>query len=163
VNAGESMAHTRIREARLDEMELVGQLFREYAASLEVDLEFQDFARELAKLPGEYVEGSGGALLLAWQEGSCCGCVALRAFDEGRCEMKRLYVRQSARGLGLGRRLAEASVERARAFGYRRMLLDTLPSMREAQELYRRLGFVETAPYRFNPVPGTTFLELELT
>jgi ribosomal protein S18 acetylase RimI-like enzyme len=152
-----------IREAGRDEMELVRQLFREYAASLEVDLEFQDFSHELATLPGEYAEGSGGALLLAWQTGSCCGCVAVRAWDEHRCEMKRLYVRPQARGGGLGRRLAEASIGRARSFGYRCMLLDTLPSMREAQELYRRLGFVETDPYRFNPVAGTTFLELDLT
>jgi ribosomal protein S18 acetylase RimI-like enzyme len=151
-----------VRDARGDEVELVATLFREYAAALEVDLAFQDFDRELASLPGDYVNGSGGALLLAWHGDSCTGCVALRAIDGERCEMKRLYVRPAARGLGIGRLLAEAAIERAQQLGYRWMLLDTLPAMREAQELYRRLGFVETAPYRFNPVPGAAFFELTL-
>jgi GNAT superfamily N-acetyltransferase len=76
--------------------------------------------------------------------------------------MKRLYVRAEARGLGAGRLLVKAVIERARRLGYRRMLLDTLPAMREAQALYRRIGFVETAPYRFNPVPDAAFFELDL-
>jgi putative acetyltransferase len=143
-------------------MELVGTLFRAYAAALDVDLAFQDFDLELAALPGDYANERGGALLLAWLGDSACGCVALRAFDDERCEMKRLYVRADARGLGAGRLLAEAVIERARQLGFRRMLLDTLPAMREAHALYRRLGFVETAPYRFNPVPGAAFFELDL-
>jgi ribosomal protein S18 acetylase RimI-like enzyme len=141
-----------IRPAELDDLETVQNLLREYAASLQLDLSFQDFESELADPLGFYE-----LVLLA--EG---GCVALRRLDENTCEMKRLYVRPSARGAGLGRRLAEAVIAAAQNRGYTRMLLDTLPTMNPAQTLYESLGFRETEPYRFNPVPGTTFLELEL-
>jgi GNAT superfamily N-acetyltransferase len=141
-----------IRVAEAPDAETVRELFREYAAGLEVDLSFQDFEAEVADPLGFYE-----CVLLA--EG---GCVALRRIDAETCEMKRLYVRPDARGGGLGRRLAEAVVSEARARGYRRMLLDTLPTMTEARALYLTLGFVESQPYRYNPVPGTTFLELLL-
>ena len=151
-----------IRDAQAGEVELVRELFLEYASSLGIDLAFQGFDHELLTLPGDYAPERRGALLLAWADGACLGCVAVRALDPPRCEMKRLFVRPAGRGLGLGRRLAEEAIERARVLGYARMLLDTLPAMSEARALYRSLGFVETTPYRFNPIPGTTFLELQL-
>ena len=151
-----------IRDAREEDLDVVRELFAEYASSLEVDLAFQGFDAELETLPGDYTTERGGTLLLAWVEGECHGCVAVRALDEHRCEMKRLYVRPSGRGFGLGRLLAEEAIARARALGYARMLLDTLPAMSEARALYSSLGFLETPPYRFNPVPGTSFLALEL-
>lgn len=141
-----------IRPAQPQDAEQVRELLREYAAGLGIDLSFQDFETELAD-PLTFYE----LVLLAGD-----GCVALRRVDHETCEMKRLYVRPDARAGGLGRRLAEAVVAEARARGYRRMLLDTLPSMAAARALYASLGFRETEPYRYNPVPGTTFLELDL-
>jgi putative acetyltransferase len=132
----------------------VRELFLEYAASLGVDLSFQNFDDELARL-GEFYD----CILVA---GDAEGCVALRRIDERVCEMKRLYVRPSARGTGLGRALAEAIIAEARSRGYASMRLDTLPSMQKAMALYEELGFVDIAPYRFNPVDGSRFMELIL-
>ena len=143
--------------ADADDAELARALFREYADSLGVDLSFQGFEDELAALPGGY-----DAVLVARIGGDAAGCVGVRPLEPGVCEMKRLYVRPFARGTGLGRALAEAAITRARELGYGRMRLDTLPSMGAAQELYRSLGFVEIAPYRHNPIAGSSFLELEL-
>jgi ribosomal protein S18 acetylase RimI-like enzyme len=136
-------------------------LFEEYGASLDVDLAFQGFAEELAALPGGYVPPSG-ALLLADLDGAIVGCAAVRALEGDACELKRLYVRPAARGHGLGRTLTEAALAAARRLGYRRVRLDTLPTMTSAFALYQELGFHEIDPYRFNPVPGTRYLEREL-
>ncbi len=137
----------------------VGALFRDYAASLPVDLGYQDFAAELAGLPGKYVPPQGALLIAESDAGEALACVALRAMDEpGRCEMKRLYVAPRGRGLGLGCAMAEAICTEASRLGYREICLDTLPSMAEAQALYARLGFVDIAPYYDTPVAGTRFL-----
>jgi ribosomal protein S18 acetylase RimI-like enzyme len=144
--------------------EAVGQvreLFKEYASSLEVDLSFQDFARELAELPGEYAPPRG-ALLLGFCDKRLAGCVALRPFAGGTCELKRLYVRHQYRSKGVGRGLAVAVIERARECGYRQMRLDTLPWMHEAIALYRALGFRPIESYRPNPIEGAAFMELTL-
>lgn len=144
------------------ELPAVRQLFEEYAASLDVDLAFQDFERELRELPGEYAPPAG-RLLLALEEDEPAGCVALRQYEPEVCEMKRLYVRPAFQGAGLGRRLAEAIVDAGRDAGYRLMRLDTLPTMDAARRLYRSLGFEEIEAYRPNPVHGTTFFQLDLT
>jgi GNAT superfamily N-acetyltransferase len=141
-----------IRQATGADVEAVRTLFREYAEGLGVDLSFQDFDAELADPLGFYE-----LVLLAPG-----GCVALRRVDDETCEMKRLYVRPAARGTGLGRALAEAVIANARARGYARMLLDTLPTMTQARSLYASLGFREIDAYRFNPIDGTSFLELKL-
>lgn len=147
-------------------MEVVRELFREYAEGLGIDLSFQGFEEEVRDLPGAYAPPPG-ALLLALEEGETAmrralGCVAVRRLDAETAEMKRLYLRPAARGRGLGRALAEAALAEARKLGYRRLRLDTLPGMEAAQAIYRELGFREIAAYRANPVPGARFLEIEL-
>ena len=145
--------------------EQIGQtkaLFTEYAHSLNFDLCFQNFDKELAGLPGDYAPPDG-CLLLAEYETKIAGCVALRKFNEGICEMKRLYVKPEFRGKGIGKALAVAIIEEARKLGYIKMLLDTVPSMKDAIALYRSLGFKEIESYRPNPVEGAIFMELSLS
>jgi GNAT superfamily N-acetyltransferase len=139
----------------------VRTLLREYAASLAVSLDFQQFDDELATLPGAYAPPAG-ALLIARGGDDAAGCVAVRPLTAGTCELKRLFVRRRWRGHGLGRRLTEAAIAHARTTGCRRMRLDTLPGMETAQALYEELGFREIEPYTQNPVPGARFLELDL-
>jgi GNAT superfamily N-acetyltransferase len=136
-------------------------LLLEYQASLDVDLGFQGFAEELAALPGSYSPPSG-RLLLARVDGVAGGCIALQAIDSATCEMKRLYVRPARRGTGIGRLLVFRLLDEARAIGYRKICLDTLPSMTRAAAMYRELGFTEIPPYRHSPVPGTRFMSLSL-
>jgi ribosomal protein S18 acetylase RimI-like enzyme len=139
----------------------IRELFTEYANSIEVDLCFQSFDRELTELPGRYAP-PGGRLLLAMEGTRAVGCVALRKIDDGICEMKRLYLRPSFRRQGLGRELARAIITAAREIGYERMRLDTLSSMKEAIALYESLGFQRIAPYYDNPNSCAVFMELVL-
>ena len=140
---------------------LARELFREYADWLKVDLCFQDFERELAELPGDYAPPDG-RLLLAWHHERPVGCIALRRIDATTGEVKRLYVRPEARGRRTGRQLVEQVIAAARAIGYRRLVLDTLPQMVEAQSLYRSFGFSEIPAYYANPLPGAVYLALDL-
>jgi len=145
-----------------DLIRIARSLFMEYEASIGVDLSFQGFARELEELPGKYAPPAGG-LFIAFVDDNPMGCVALRPLDiELTAELKRLYVRPDGRGKGLGLALTEKAIQRARDSGYRAVRLDTLSTMKDAQRLYRRLGFREIPAYTFNPLRGTTFMELDL-
>ena len=152
-----------IREALPEkDIDIVRSIFLEYGESLGFDLCFQDFDRELEELPGEYASPRG-RILLAEEEGELVGCVALRDLGGGACEMKRLYVRPGFRGGGTGRVLAEEIVRIAKHEGYEKMRLDTLASMKTAITLYKSMGFGEIESYRFNPICGAVYLELEFS
>lgn len=150
------MARIVIEPAR--DLEAIRRLFAEYAASLAIDLGFQSFDDELRQLPGKYAPPRG-RLFIATVDGKTAGCVALRPFDDGRCEMKRLYVRDAFRGLGVGRLLAQTVVDEAAAMGYGSMLLDTLLRMPEALALYEKMGFRKIGPYCHNPEPDAVYME----
>ena len=151
-----------IQAALPEHIEQTRALFLEYADSLGFSLCFQGFDEELKSLPGDYAAPSG-RLLLAQYEKQAAGCVALRKLEVNTCEMKRLYVRPAYRGKGLGRILVERVIAEARAIGYERMRLDTIASsMKDAVELYRKMGFKEIAPYRANPIGGALYMELLL-
>src|SRR5512136_2536736 len=139
----------------------VRQFFRNYAGWLGVDLSFQKFDEEMASLPGAYAPPAG-RLFYAENNGRPAGCVGVRPFSEGVCEMKRLYVEPEQRGFGIGRDLALAAIKSAKQLGYRKILLDTLPAMRIAVKLYRELGFHDAPAYYPTPVEGTMFLALDL-
>ncbi len=143
-------------------IEEIKQLFSKYAQSLEIDLSFQDFETEFKTLPGKYGPPDG-VLILASVDGNGAGCIALRKISDSICEMKRLYVHDEYRGLGLGKKLIIMIIEEARKLHYSYIRLDTLPTMKKAQELYLTLGFYDIEPYVYNPIEGTRFLELCLS
>jgi GNAT superfamily N-acetyltransferase len=145
-----------------EQIQCARTLFEEYAGWLGISLCFQNFAAELAGLPGDY-QPPRGRLLLAFAEEELAGCIAMRDLGADCCEMKRLYLRPEFQGKGLGKELVQRIIEEARIVGYQRMRLDTLPpKMNRAIALYQALGFKEIAPYYPNPVPGATFMELAL-
>ncbi|KAF2472866.1 acyl-CoA N-acyltransferase [Lindgomyces ingoldianus] len=157
-----------------DDRFVIMNLFTAYADSLEIDLTFQNFSHELSSLPGKYTPDNGGVLLIARvisvdssSEVSTAqepiGCVALRPFSPPHtCELKRLYIVPEVRGLGAGRKLLEAVLERAKTMGYKEMVLDTLPSMVPARKMYKAFGFEEVEKYYDNPIEGTSFMRLKL-
>lgn len=143
------------------EIENARKLFQEYAIWLDVDLCFQNFAQELAELPGVYAPPRG-RLLIAFNGTDAVGCVALRPAEGECCEMKRLFVRPHFRGQGVGRSLAERVIAEARTIGYSSMMLDTLPRMGAAIALYEALGFARRSAYYPTPLAQTIFMELQL-
>jgi len=136
-------------------------LFVEYAKSLDYDLCFQGFEREIATMPGAYAPPRG-RLLVVGDRDDAFGCIALRPIDEDTGEVKRLFVREGHRGDSWGRRLAEALIGEARGIGFRQLKLDTLESMHAARALYAALGFRPCEPYYHNPIPGVIYMSLRL-
>lgn len=144
-----------------DMLEEARQLFLEYAQSLNVDLCFQNFEEELNSLPERYGPPDG-TIIIALVDGKSAGCIALHRLSGDICEMKRLYVRENYRGLGIGKKLISQILEVAFQRNYRFIRLDTLPTMEKAQELYEAFGFYDIEPYVYNPIQGTRYLERKL-
>jgi len=152
----------KIIEAKSKEqIEIIRDMFKEYAEYLQIDLDFQNFNEELANLPGDY-NSPFGSILLAYFNNNLAGCIALRKYTKKICEIKRLYVKQDYRGLKIGRKLTQEIINRARIIGYKSIRLDTLPTMKQAINLYLSLGFNEIKPYRYNPIEGARYFELKL-
>ncbi|PKM79338.1 MAG: GNAT family N-acetyltransferase [Firmicutes bacterium HGW-Firmicutes-13] len=150
-----------IKAEQKEHYELVRNLFKEYAEDLAYTLDIQGFQKEIETLPGEYAAPKG-FILLAFVEKKAIGCVALTKLDEEICEMKRMYVRPEFRQKGVGRALAEKTIEGARAIGYKKMWLDMLDSMKYALGLYESMGFVKIKPFRDVSLGGAVFMELNL-
>ncbi len=142
-----------------EEFEVGKSLFREYAEELDISLEFQNFEKELAEIQLQYGQVGGVLLLAKSGTGEWLGCVGVRAFENGIGELKRMYVRNRARGWGVGRKLLKEAIKAARQLQYKKLRLDTLPAMKGALYLYQQEGFYEIPSYRFNPVENTVFLE----
>src|ERR1700688_1592338 len=137
------------------------RLFLEYADSLHYDLCFQGFAEEVKAIDRQYSEPSG-ALLLAYRDSEAIACAGIRRFDEGVAELKRMFVLPDFRGHHIGRQMLEIALRTAKELGYKKILLDTMPSMLQAKKLYLDFGFTEMASYRYNPVEGAVFMEKKL-
>lgn len=142
-------------------LEEIKQLFREYANSLEIDLCFQDFEQELQSLPGKYSEPDG-RIYIALFEDKVAGCIALRRFDQNSAELKRLFIRNGFRGLGISKRLIQRVIQDALDVGYQSILLDTLDTMKPAISLYTAFGFKEIESYYDNPIEGAKYYKLDL-
>jgi putative acetyltransferase len=144
-----------------DQCDEVRELFLEYQKSLGIDLCFQNIDEELSSLPGKYTRPDGRLFLMTVDQ-KVAGCIALRRFDETRCEMKRLYIRPQFRGLHCGNLLVEKLIEEAKTIGYQEMVLDTLSSLKSAVALYRKFGFIEVNPYYENPLQDVLYFKLKL-
>ncbi len=144
-----------------DDYRVVSMLFREYLDSLPFEIDFQDVDADIER-PTSMYGAPDGCAFVGVVDGECVGVVGVRRFDDGSCELKRMYVRPSKRRTGLGRRLTEAAITAARELGYQRMLLDTVEEMRAANALYESLGFRQIPAYRHNPLPGDRYFALEL-
>lgn len=161
-NTAKAVAFHIIPVRSEEDVDATKLLFYDYTRWLDIDLNFQFFATEMANFPGKYAPPTGELLLARSGPGTPLGCVALRPLSDDICEMKRLFVKDSAKGLGIGKALVTAIIEAGRLLGYRRMRLDSLPQMTTALNLYRSLGFLDIEPYYNTPLPETLFLELIL-
>ena len=144
-----------------DDFDRAKQVAKDYMIWLNMDLGFQNTEKEFAGFESMY-GGTKGCYILALENDIVMGGVALRFFDKGRCEMKRLFVYERAQGKGLGRILCERIIQEGKRRAYHSMLLDTVERLHHANSLYESMGFEDIEPYYFNPDPTARFMELVL-
>jgi ribosomal protein S18 acetylase RimI-like enzyme len=137
-------------------------LFEEYAGSLDFDLGYQNFEKELSTIAQQYMQPEGALLLCFIDAENAAGCAGVRKFSEGIAELKRLYVKPDYRSLKIGKQLLESAIDTAKQLNYKSIRLDTVPGQTKAQELYHYLGFYEIEPYRYSPIEGTVYFEKRL-
>lgn len=156
------MCMIQFQEAKsTEDFELAVELFKEYVDQLDTDLSFQKFEEEMENIEHQYSK-PWGILYLIHQEEELVGCFAIKKFESTICELKRMYLREAVRGGGLGKAMLLRSIEAAQSMQYQKMRLDTLPTMISAIELYQKVGFYEIDAYRFNPIEGSKFFEVDL-
>ncbi len=154
---------TTLTEAKSDsDFQIAVQLFKEYASEIGIDLEFQNFSKELENLKDQYSRPKGAIFIVRHNTSSVSGCFGIRALEGLICELKRMYLKTEARGFGIGKLMLEKSIAIGKELGYQKMRLDTLSTMYSAIELYKKTGFYEIKPYRFNPIKGAKYFEIGL-
>lgn len=152
-----------IRIPAQNEMDKIRSLFIEYQKWLGIDLCFQNFEAELVNLPGEYAEPKGSIFVVEESKSVFVGCIALRPYSNGVAEIKRLYIQPSSQGRGYGILLLERALDMAKAAGYKKVILDTLPTMERARNLYRVFGFTQIGAYYNNPLDDVEYYEKVLS
>ncbi len=141
----------------------IRSLFIEYQKWLGIDLCFQNFEAELVNLPGEYSEPKGSIFVVEESKSVFVGCLALRPYSNEVAEIKRLYIQPSSQGRGYGMLLLERALDMAKAAGYKKVILDTLPTMERARNLYRVFGFTQIGAYYNNPLDDVEYYEKVLS
>ena len=144
-----------------EDYEIAKNLFLEYADELNINLDFQDFDEELESIKDQYQRPNGGIIFLKIND-MVFGCVGIRKFESNICELKRMYIKKQYRGKGFGQQLLNSAINLAKSLNYNKIRLDTLPTMKEASHIYKKSGFYEIEQYRYNPVSGTKYFELDI-
>ena len=144
------------------EYKIATKLFREYALQIGIDLSFQKFENEILEIEKQYSRPNGQLIIAYDKAENPIGCFGVRKFADSICELKRMYLRKDVRGKGNGKKLLVKAVEVGKELNYKKMRLDTLPTMKSAIELYKKMGFHEINPYRVNPIEGAKYFEIQL-
>jgi len=152
----------RVKRATFpQDLDTVLAIYREYISTTSADLAFQNNEQDFLQLAQTY-SSPESQIFLGLDEKQILGCAAFKRYTEDICEMKRVYVRPQARGLGLGASLVKQIVQQAREAGYKKICLDVLPEFESAYHLYQSLGFKPHPAITQNPVLGTRYLALTL-